>query len=582
MAVLEQFDYIFAIGMIFAFLDAWNIGANDVANSFATSVSSRSLTMKQAMMIATVMEFGGAVGVGARVADTIRGKILSTKAFEAEPSVLMLGMTCALVSSSLYLTLATRLGLPVSTTHSIIGGVIGVGIAAIGGDGVNWGWNGVSQVFAAWVIAPGIAGAFAAILFLVTKYGVMKRKNPVRAALISIPFYFGLTTGLLTMLIVWKGAASASAAVKTWGPGEYVGVIFGTAIGCALLSAIFLLPFLYRKLVLNDWQLYWWHIPQGPLLLRRGEVPPNISGREIIQNYYKGHKTRAELDAEGSNNLRSLPSDDVESKTNDDANEKHGISFVSPASSDIGSSTRDETTATPVITNEEPIPAKPWYEPRTLLATAKRIFFHGVSVDVVAEQKKSSILTGNLEAMHARATHYDNKAEHTYSFLQVLTAATASFAHGANDVSNAVGPLAAIYFIWHTGSIQSKSPVPVWILCYGAGALVIGLWTYGYNIMRNLGNRLTLHSPSRGFCMELGSAITVIMATRLALPVSTTQCIVGATVGVGLVNGDVKSINWRMVGWIYMGWIITLPVTGIISGCLMGLILNAPRWGMGV
>lgn len=382
------------------------------------------------------------------------------------------------------------------------------------------------------------------------------------------------------MLIVWKGAASASAAVKTWGPGEYVGVIFGTAIACSLLSAIFLIPFLYRKLVLDDWQLQWWHIPQGPLLLRRGEVPPNTSGQEVIQNYYEGHKTRAELDAQGPNAVRAVPSDDAESNTV--VNEKHGISFVSPADSDIGSSTRDEITATPILTNQAHLSAKPWYNPPALFATAKKLFLHGVSVDVVAEQKKSSILTGDLEAMHARATHYDNKAEHTYSFLQVLTAATASFAHGANDVSNAVGPLAAIYFIWHTGSINSKSPVPVWILSYGAGALVIGLWTYGYNIMRNLGNRLTLHSPSRGFCMELGSAITVVMATRLALPVSTTQCIVGATVGVGLVNGDVKSINWRMVGWIYMGWIITLPVTGIISGCLMGLILNAPRWGMGV
>ncbi|ESZ97459.1 hypothetical protein SBOR_2148 [Sclerotinia borealis F-4128] len=580
MAVLEQFDYIFAIGMIFAFLDAWNIGANDVANSFATSVSSRSLTMKQAMMIATVMEFGGAVGVGARVADTIRGKILSTKAFEAEPSVLMLGMTCALMSSSLYLTLATRFGLPVSTTHSIIGGVIGVGVAAIGKDGVVWGWDGVSQVFAAWIIAPGIAGCFSTILFLITKYGVMKRKNPVRAAIISIPFYFGITTGLLTMLIVWKGAASASADVKTWGPGEYIGVIFGTAIACALLSAMFLIPFLHRKLVLDDWQFRWWHILQGPLLLQRGDVPPNTSGQEIIQNYYKGHKTRAQLDAEGSDAMRTVTSDDVESKSNDDANEKHGISFISPTFSDIGSSTRD--LPDPIIVNEASIPTKPWYDPPSLFTSAKSIFFHGVNVDVIAEQKKSSILTGNLEAMHARATHYDNKAEHTYSFLQVLTAATASFAHGANDVSNAVGPLAAIYFIWHTGSIESKSPVPPWILCYGAGALVIGLWTYGYNIMRNLGNRLTLHSPSRGFCMELGSAITVVMATRLALPVSTTQCIVGATVGVGLVNADVKSINWRMVAWIYIGWFITLPVTGIISGCLMGLVLNAPRWGMGV
>ncbi|KAG8844688.1 Na+/Pi symporter [Serendipita sp. 411] len=181
--------------------------------------------------------------------------------------------------------------------------------------------------------------------------------------------------------------------------------------------------------------------------------------------------------------------------------------------------------------------------------------------------------------MHARAEHYDNKTEYLYSFLQVMTAMTASFAHGSNDVSNAMGPLATIYLVWSTDTIASKAPVPIWILVFGGAAIVIGLWTYGYHIMRNLGNRLTLHSPSRGFSMELGAALTVVMATRLALPISTTQCIVGATVGVGLCTGDFKAINWRMVAWIYMGWFITLPVTGIISGCLMGLIINAPRWG---
>jgi hypothetical protein len=116
MAVLHQYDYIFAISMLFAFLDAWNIGANDVANSFATSVSSRSLTMKQAMLIATVMEFAGAVLVGSRVADTIRSKILSVSAFEQQPAILMLGMMCALIGSSTWLTVATKIGLPVSTT----------------------------------------------------------------------------------------------------------------------------------------------------------------------------------------------------------------------------------------------------------------------------------------------------------------------------------------------------------------------------------------------------------------------------------------------------------------------------------
>jgi sodium-dependent phosphate transporter len=434
----------------------------------------------------------------------------------------MLGMTCALVSSSLYLTLATRLGLPVSTTHSIIGAVIGVGIATLGTDGVNWGWNGVAQIFATWGIAPGIAGCFASIIFLITKYGVLKRKNPVRAAFITVPIYFAITSGILTMLIVWKGAASAASNVKKWGPGEYIGVIFGVAFGVGLISAIFLLPYLHRTLNLGDRQLRWYHIFQGPLLLRRGEVPPNPeNSTAIVRDYYKGHKTQEELDRDG----RSIPHrSDIESD-----NKNAGEKTISGNSSDRASN----EVAIPVPTAVarkwyEPEVGK-WYEAKNLPHVIYKAFFHGVEVDVVAEQKKSSILCGNLEEMHAKASHYDNRAEHTYSFLQVLTAATASFAHGANDVSNAVGPLATVYLIWNTGRLSSKSPVPVWVLCYGAAALIIGLWTYGYNIMRNLGNRLTLHSPSRGFSMELGAAVTVVMATRLALPVSTTQCIVGVS-----------------------------------------------------
>ena len=113
---------------------------------------------------------------------------------------------------------------------------------------------------------------------------------------------------------------------------------------------------------------------------------------------------------------------------------------------------------------------------------------------------------------------------------------------------------------------------------FGGAGIVIGLWTYGYNIMKNLGNRLTLQSPSRGFSIEMGGVIAIVVATRLKLPVSTTQCITGATVGVGLCNGDWRAINWRMVAWIYLGWFITLPCTGILSGVLMGFIINSPRW----
>ncbi|KAF2276568.1 phosphate transporter [Westerdykella ornata] len=572
MVKLPQYDYLFAIGTIFAFLDAWNIGANDVANSFATSVASRSLTLKQAMCIATVMEFAGSVSVGARVAETIRTKVVAVDLFKEDPSVLMLGMVCAVVASSIYLTVATRLSMPVSTTHSIMGGVIGVGIAAIGTNGVNWGWNGVSQVFAAWAIAPGIAGGFGATIFLITKFGVMRRSNPVRNAFYAIPVYFFVTAALLALLIVWKGG---SARIKLTDP-ETAGVIIGTGGAVALLVVVFFLPYLYRKIVKDDWTLKWWHIPQGPLLLRRPEPEPRPEGVQPIQDYYAGHLTKEELEAQRaaqghSNDIEKHPvSLQLQVDSNSDG-EPAGSTSQEPPRAQL-SVPKDGTKAPP---------PGPWYSPAVAFYYVKRALLHGVEQDVLSAQKKRDLLSGDIDKVHAHGEHFDNKAEYAYSFLQVLTAATSSFTHGANDVSNAIGPYTTIYFIWSTGKLSSKVPVPYWILVFGGAAIVIGLWTYGYNIMRALGNKITLHSPSRGFSMELGSAITVIMATRLKLPISTTQCITGATVGVGLCNGTWRSINWRMVAWIYLGWIITLPVTGIISGCLMGIVLNAPRWGQG-
>jgi sodium-dependent phosphate transporter len=214
------------------------------------------------------------------------------------------------------------------------------------------------------------------------------------------------------------------------------------------------------------------------------------------------------------------------------------------------------------------------------LPTVKKWIFHGVDQDIVQLQQRDSrhSRTKRLEKMHSRAAHYDNQTEHLYSFLQVLTASTQSFAHGSNDVANAVGPLATIYLVWQTDTLATTVPVPIWVLAFGGAAIVLGFATWGYNVMKNLGNRLTLHSPSRGFSMELGSALTVLLASRLGLPVSTAQCIVGATIAVGLCNGDWKAMNWRMAVWIFGGWILTVPVTAVMAGCIMGFVINAPRW----
>ncbi|KAF8538168.1 phosphate transporter [Trichophaea hybrida] len=556
----HQYDYIFALGMIFAFLDAWNIGANDVANSFATSVSSRSLTLPQAMLVATCMELSGALLVGARVSETIKSKIVNPQDFTHAPGVLMLGMLCALVGSSTWLTIATAIGLPVSTTHCIVGGVIGMGIATVGAEGISWDWKkqGVAQIVASWVIAPAIAGVFASIIFLITKHGVLLRKNPLKWGFIMVPVYFGMTSGILTMLIVWKGAASLN--VDNWNAGQICGTIFGVSGGFVTIVVVFFLPFLHRKLIQEDWTLRWYHLFFGPALLYRGPVPDPPAGQEIVQDYYRGKITREDV--------MSGPSElDPTGYGQDTINYPRDI--------DIETGFKTVPKALDEFEMED---AGEWWEPRNLPRTIKDAFMHGVRKDVVASQNKESKLLGNVKDLHARASRFDNKTEHLYSFLQVLTAATSSFAHGANDVSNAIGPLSTIYMIWLKSEVEKKAQVPLWVLAYGGAGIVIGLWTYGYNIMRNLGNRITLHSPSRGFSMELGSAVTVVMATRLSLPISTTQCIVGATMGVALCNGDFKALNWRMVSWCYFGWVITLPIAGVIAGCLMGIIINAPRW----
>lgn len=578
---LHQYDYLFAIGTIFAFLDAWNIGANDVANSWANSVAARSLTYLQAMIGASIMEFSGALGVGSRVAETIRTKIIKVEEFQDSPGVLMLGMICAVTASSLFMTFATKLGFPVSTTHSILGGVLGFGIAAIGADGVQWVGDaskggtslitgGVVQVFLAWVIAPVLSGIFGAIIFLTTKYAVLVRQNPVIKGLMLVPVYFGFTAAMVIMLLIWKGGKYK---INLHSPGEYAGVIIGGGVAWGLLIGIFLVPWLYRVVVKEDWQLRWYHIFIGPLLLKRGDVPPPPADFQgIIRNYYEGRLTREELESKRAG--QAIDPKDLESGAPEEGKKAVG------SESEIDSSNTLESTPekTSMI---GPKPDGAWYSGPVLFWYVKWAFLRGVDRDVVNSQSERSVIAGDVEEMHARATHFDNKTEYLYTFMQIMTAATASFTHGANDVSNAIGPYATIFEVWDSGSVPPKeSQVPTWILAYGGIAIVIGLWTYGYNIMKNLGNRLTLMSPSRGFSMELGSSITIILATQLKLPVSTTQCITGAVVGVGFCNGDWRAINWRMVTWIYLGWVITLPCAGILSGCLMGIIINAPRFGI--
>lgn len=557
----HQFDYIFAIAMLFAFLDAFNIGANDVANSFSSSVSSRSLKYWQAMVLAALCEFLGAVLVGNRVSDTVRKKVIETNTFTDDPTVLMLCMAMALVGSSIWLSIATTIGMPVSTTHSIIGAVIGVGIAAKGADNIIWGWKGFGQIIASWFIAPAIAGCFAAIVFLIAKYSVLKVKDVkkgIRNGLILIPILVFITFSVLTMLIVWKGLPKLN--LDELSTGTTVGAIFGVGGVASIMYMIFIFPVVRRKILYEDWTLKWYDVFRGPIFYFKSldEITPMPEGHELVIDYYQGRRAHLVRESEVSepDNKDAM----VESKT------------ISSSDSDI----------VPVGPGQKTLEL--WFSllkrgPKLWPHLLWLIVSHGFTKDVISNQVNSTgMLSSNVKNMHAKSEFYDNRIEFLFSLLQAITACTMSFAHGANDIANAAGPLSTVFLVWNDQGL--KATPPIWILVYTASSLVLGCWIYGYKIMGVLGNKMILQSPARGFAIEFGAAITVVMATQLEIPISTTQCAVGATVFVGLCNQDFRSVNWRMVLWCYLGWLITLPVAGIISGVLTGIILNAPRFGV--
>lgn len=564
----HQFDYIFAIAVIFAFLDAFNIGANDVANSFSSSISSRSLKYWQAMILAAIMEFLGALLVGNRVSDTIRKKIIKTDTFADDPTVLMLAMAMALVGSSIWLTIATSIGMPVSTTHSIIGAVIGVGIAAKGADHVIWGWKGFSQIVASWFIAPAIAGGFASIVFLIAKYGVLEIKDTrrgIKNALIMIPCLVFVTFGVLTMLIVWKGSPKLK--LDDLSTGATVGSIFGVAGVATILYMLFVFPVVSRKVLYDDWTLKWYDVFRGPVFWFKptDNIPPIPAGQTLTIDYYQGRRPEDHMAAVAEDSESGLEADDKEG----------GVNYTnhSATSSEI------QKPVEPVQTTRQKWGALFKQGPKKWPYLAFLVVSHGFNQDVISAQVNHSGALGHgVKEMHASSKFYDNRIEYLFSLLQAITACTMSFAHGANDISNAAGPLSTVYLVWANEKLSATPPL--WILAFTGASLVLGVWTFGYKIMSVLGNKMILQSPSRGFAIEFGAAITVVLATQLAIPVSTTQSAVGATVFVGFCNLDYKSVNWRMVAWCYLGWLITLPVAGIIGGVLTGIILNAPRLGV--
>jgi sodium-dependent phosphate transporter len=574
------------------------------------------------MVLCTIFELTGALAVGARTASTIKNGIIPSSAFGDNAGVQLLAFACSSAGAALWVMWCTRNSAHVSSTYSLVSSIAGVGVAAVGASKVQWGWSdgsGLGAIFAGLAMAPFISGCFGAIIFMLIKLTVHKRKNPLPWAVWTSPVFFLIAGTVCTLSIVYKGSPRLGLEKK---PGWWIACVsVGTGLALCLVSALFFVPYVHAKVVKRDHTVRWWMMFQGPLLFKR-PAPPDAEHLQVKVPDYSVIQAAAPSDSD------SMDDDTYAHKKNDSGSGSGSADDIKPAapvsvSVSAGDSEKGAATEGALVEythaqyqqllrdaeerhhanlrktkgplgwamrtlHKNRLGAGSIHETHNMIALLKRLpamavvaLLYGTHYDIHTAQVgiHNSPEGRRMARVYSHAPKYPNEVEHLYSFVQVITACTASFAHGANDVGNAVGVWAGMYAAWSTGKPSaSKAEVPYWQLGVTAAAICIGFITYGYNIMKVMGNKLTYHSPSRGSSMELGAAITILIFSQYKLPVSTSMCITGATVGVGLCNGTFKAVNWKRVGLLFFSWVMTVPIAGLMGGCLMGLAVNTPHW----
>lgn len=406
----------------FGLFMAWGIGANDVANAMATSVGSKALTIKQAIIVAAIFEFTGAFLAGGQVTATIRKGIIDASDVADNPELLIFGMLAALLAAAIWLLIASRKGWPVSTTHSIVGAIVGFAVVGIGVESVHW--TKVSTIAASWVVSPMLSGILAFFIFTSVQKLILGTKDPLKNARKYVPFYIFAVGFILALVTMLKGLKHIGLDLST-----------GQSVMVAVLSGIVTMSI-------------------GIFAIKKIKIDPR-----------------------------------------------------------------------------------------------KDVDFRFTNVEKI------------------------------FGVLMVFTACGMAFAHGSNDVANAVGPVAAVVSIVKTGAVAQKSALASWILLLGAIGIVLGLATYGWRVIRTVGRNITELTPSRGFAAELAAASTVVIASGTGIPISTTHTLVGAVLGVGIARG-IGALNLRVIRNIMLSWIITLPAGGLLAilifFLLKGIFYNGP------
>lgn len=412
--------------LLFGFYVAWNIGANDVANAMGTSVGSGALTLGRAVLLAAILEFGGTLLLGSHVSETVESGIIHPSLFADRPAIYAIGMLSSLLAAGVWLQVASYFGWPVSTTHSIVGAIVGFGVVAVGLEAVYWGQ--LLFIIISWILSPLLGGAVAFLTFSAIRRRVFYQPDPERAARQLGPWLIALMILMLALVLLLQGGHATLLPLPLW-------MGFLISVAAALIAGSI------------GWTLF------------RYSSLFSFNGTPSIQE--------------------------------------------------------------------------------NLVERRIRRLYHDLGED-------------------------QRRVEKIFASLQILSACCMAFAHGANDVANAIGPLSAVISVVRTGTIALQSTISFPVLLLGGVGIVIGLATWGWRVIRTVGKKITELTPTRGFSAEFGASLTILVASRLGLPISTTHTLVGAVLGVGLARG-IAAINLKVIRNIIISWVITIPAGALLS-----------------
>uniref|UniRef100_A0A8B9BZV5 Phosphate transporter n=1 Tax=Anser brachyrhynchus TaxID=132585 RepID=A0A8B9BZV5_9AVES len=627
-APLTGFLWMLVLGFVIAFVLAFSVGANDVANSFGTAVGSGVVTLRQACILASIFETVGSVLLGAKVSETIRKGLIDVEMYNSTQELLMAGSISAMFGSAVWQLVASFLKLPISGTHCIVGATIGFSLVAKGQEGVKW--SELLKIVLSWFISPLLSGTMSAILFFLVRRFILRKADPVPNGLRALPVFYACTVGINLFSIMYTGAPLLGFdKLPLWG---ILLISAGSAVVCALVVWFFVCPRMKKKiereiksspsespLMEKNSSLKEDHeepkVPLGdgpgnaksPIAEAVSPAPHRVAVEERTVSFNLG-------DLEEAPERERLPSVDLKETNVDSAGavqlpNGNLVQFNQAVSHHMSSSGqyqyhtvhKDSGLYKELLhklhlakmgdcmgdSGDKPLRRNNSYTSYTMAicgmpldsfrareGESKGEEMEKLTWPAADTKKRVEMGIGDRKGSSSSLEewHDQDKPEVSllFQFLQILTACFGSFAHGGNDVSNAIGPLVALYLVYQTGDVATKVATPIWLLLYGGAGICIGLWVWGRRVIQTMGKDLTPITPSSGFSIELASALTVVIASNVGLPISTTHCKVGSVVSVGWLRSR-KAVDWHLFRNIFMAWFVTVPISGLISAAIMAV-----------